>query len=247
MRKNLILFILLLAFGVISCNSSDKSELKEPTKKDASKKVYVKETQVDLGYFFPLKPEPVVYAYSLDNNPLSERFLKITTAKTKFEEYRILLEHYNSDLILTEGLTIDVSNGFKTLNQAVASKGTKFEAHLSSPFYFPASDTDTSRFISDFPTSNDSLVMLIEVDRYFDGTQPIKLADSVVNCKVIKEHWRTTTINIVTRQEQVKQFSSDLYFAKNMGKVAFIPNGQKDTMKLQRVISIKDWELLNKH
>jgi len=242
MRKSSIAFILLLAFAFTACKSEEKKETKTETKPE--KKVYVKETKVDLGYFFPMQPEPMVYSYALDNNPLSENFLKITSAKSKFGEYRMLLEHYNGSLVLTEGLTIDVSNGFKTLNQAVASKGTKFEAHLSSPFYFPASETDTSRFISDFPTTNDSIVMLIEVDRYFNGSRPVALGDSVVDCKIITERWRKTEINISTRKENVTQFGSDMYFAKNMGKVAFIPHGEKDTMKLRKVIPIRDWERL---
>ena len=237
-------WIIPLVLVLFSCDGKEENkEKKKSNKGKVTAEVSEPKGEVNLDYFYPIQPKPLVYVYSLNNNPLTETFLKITTGNSKSGKI-MMLETYNSDMVFVEGLTLDINNGLSVLNHSVASQGTKFESNITKKEFIPVNDKDTSAFIVDFPTENDSIVMLIERYQAYGDKYNLNIMDSISNCLEIKEFWRVTSMNVATRKENERSFDVSSFYAKGIGKVAYLPTGETDTMKLVRQISIEDWNTL---
>ena len=222
----------------ISCNN----DVEIPAKNKEVKKEQVA-NPANLTYFYPTSIKPLVYVYSVNNNPFLETYLKITSVKSKGDTL-MMLEYFDANLELKEGYTINLNKNFEVINHMTSSNGIKYTSKISKNNFFPMEGEKVARFMVDFPTTNDTVVALFERDLELVDTISYMFQDDLLTCIKAIDHIRLTRLHTITKKENVQLGEIVSLYAEGIGKVAQFPSAGGDTMKLVRTIAIEEWDKL---
>lgn len=235
--KSLILSVC-IGMILISCSNESKDPIQ---KTDMDTEMTPEKANMD--FFYPRSAKPMVYVYSVANNPFLETYLKITTVTSK-KDTLMMLEYFDGNLELKEGYTINLNKGFLVTNHMTSSNGIKYTSRIAKNKYFPVQKGEIASFIIDFPTQNDTVVGLYERDMELTDTISYKFEGATVDCIKALEHIRLTRLHTVTKKESEQFGEMVSLYARGIGKVAQFPSSGGDTMKLVRTISIEEWDKL---
>jgi hypothetical protein len=232
--------VLSVSLGVLmfSCNNDPSKPIQE-----TDEKAEKTSENANMSFFYPRSAKPLVYVYSVANNPFLETYLKITSVTSKSDTL-MMLEYFDGNLELKEGYTINLNKGFLVTNHMTSSQGIKYTSRIAKNNYFPTQNGNVASFVIDFPTQNDTVVGLYERDMELVDTIAYNFQDSTVECVKALEHIRLTRLHTITKKENEQLGEMVSLYAKGIGKVAQFSSAGGDTMKLVRTITIEEWNKL---
>jgi len=201
-------------------------------------------TSSEIGdFFFPSDSlEPYVYAFRNNENPLDEKFYRLINT-SEGDQQVFVIERYNSSLKITEGFTLDLSEGFTVLDHMVVDAGAlKRKSKVSSSAYFPNGMNGSSRFISDFPYLSDSLVMIYDSKKHvYNSDTTVQVLGNKLAAIHLKDTVRTRLVDPITKEVLEGSTVIDYLFAYKFGLVYWGAEDQSTYYELVNVFSDSWW------
>jgi hypothetical protein len=194
-------------------------------------------------YFFPADSlEPYIFAFRNNENPLDEKFYRLINTSEGNEQV-FIIERYNSSLRITEGFTLDVSDGFTILDHMVVDAGAlKRKSNVSSSGYFPKEMSLTSRFVGDFPYLSDSLVMIYDSKKYvYNSDTTVHVLGKKISAIHLKDTVRTRLADPLTKEVLEGTTVIDYLFAYKFGLVYWGSEDRSTYYELVNVFSDSWW------
>jgi hypothetical protein len=190
-------------------------------------------------YFFPMDSlQPYVLAFRNTKNDLDEKFFRLYSMKESNQDY-FYIERYNHNLRITEGFKLEKDGSMRIIDHMIVdADGLKRQARLSEFYYFPSPAAFPSRYVTDFPYLNDSIVMVLESKKVVVKTDTsvhvlgkdypaIFVVDTIISRLVNPE-----TKEVLEGKDWVHQI-----YAKNIGLVRY---GSKDGSLVYELTNIFD-------
>lgn len=180
-----------------------------------------------LNFFFPMDSvQPYILAYQNVNDPLDEKFLRLYTMQEQNEPF-FFIERYNQHLKITEGFKLIAGDSLRIVDHMIVDvDGLKRQANLSDFYYFPTPYQSPSRYISDFPYLNDTIVMVYESKKHIANTDTtVRIMGRDMEAILVVDTITSRLVNRFTKEILTgKDWVYQLY-AKDIGLVRF---GSKD-------------------
>lgn len=234
----LFLYSLLLLAGCSEAPESEKSEAPAPTPKGKGKSLK--------AFFFPMDTLTTAptYLYRHSENPLDERYSHLIP-KHKENDTAFIIEKFNPNLKLTEGLQLNIKNKYVAVKgHKVANGQSKFNAKIISDGWFPLYSEDTVHFKSLYP-ENDSVVQIWDQLRMFDHRgDSFAWKGQKLPSIYIKNSTRVFRVDKKNnRQQKAAELTFTELWVKGLGLVRVQPGDTSQAAyHLDKIISNTSWQ-----
>lgn len=250
-------FFVLLGLILISssaCNdggqASKKAKKNNNTASKIKKKRLAEETLEDVNlhdYFYPTDSlEPYIYAFQEQSNPIDEKLHRHITKTNDDGDTVFIIERYNSNFKIFEGFTLNIGESFKIQDHMMVDKdGIKRSSRLTKDEYFPKSIRDQSKFIADFPSHLDSIIMVYESKKHVEKTGlEVNVLGEKKEAISVVDSINVHMVHVKNKKRSTKKVVSRLYFAKGMGLIKFGDLDGEVLYELKQIFS-DDWWMNN--
>jgi hypothetical protein len=196
-------------------------------------------------YFYPEYKNPKVYIFRDSLSPLMEQYHRIY-ARNILDYRHNILEIYQTGGRFSEAYTYKLNDSLSLMAHTVFDRNKNKEgAEVLRTDLMPMSKKQSSYFVSRFKGPKDSTMMLAEIKRaYWKGPLKMDVMGKSMDVIIMTDTIRQTVFNPFTKQETVLNVLMRTIFAKNLGAVGFYTDNKQLNMKLEKIVSDKEWSAL---
>lgn len=246
-------FVLLSLYFISTTACSDDNSTSKNIEQKNTKATKAKKEDFSKGnledvkleeYFYPTDSlEPYIYAFQEKNNPIDEKLHRHITKENDDGDTVFIIERYNSNFKIFEGFTLDLNESLKILDHMMVDKnGIKRSSRLTKDEYFPKNIEEQSKFIADFPSHLDSIIMVYESRKHVEKTGvEITVLGEQKEAITIIDSINVHMVHVANKKRSTQKVVSRLYFAKGMGLVSFGDTDGEVTYELKRIFSNEWW------
>jgi hypothetical protein len=197
------------------------------------------------AYFYPEYTKPKVYIFRDSLSPLMEQYHRIYT-KNILDYRHNILEIYQTGGRFSEAYTYKLNDSLSLMAHTVFDRNKNKEgAEVLRADLMPMNKYKSSYFVSRFKGPQDSTMMLAEIKRaYWKGPLKMKIMGKNMDVIIMNDSVRQTMFNPFTKQEKVLNVLLRTVFAKHLGAVGFYTDDKQLNMKLEKIVSDKEWSNL---